>query len=345
MGVTTEEARIDGSSSAQPQGNLLRMSVQSKSILVTGGAGFIGSHLVDRLIREQPERLVVVDNFFLGHLDNLQNALGLRADLEIVRLDASDLAAMQDVVRTHSIDTVFDLAVVPLPTSLVYPSWTIHQNVGIATTFCELARRGEIERLVHVSSSEAYGSARYVPMDEEHPHDAITPYAASKSAADHIIASYVQTFGIDATVIRPFNNIGPRQNPGSYAGIVPIVVRRVLAGLPIEIHGDGEQTRDLVFVRETADYILRVHDSAEARGKVLNVATGVETSMNSLVQRLLAILESPDHPTVHTDPRPGDVRRHSADVTRLTEVVGSHPGVISDEALTETVEWYRKVLA
>ena len=213
------------------------MSVTAKSVLVTGGAGFIGSHLVDRLIKDDPKRLVIVDNFFLGNEDNLANAKAARPDIEIIRLDASDLAAMQDVVVSNDIDTVFDLAVIPLPTSLTYPAWTIQVNVGIATTFCEIVRRGLVGRLVHLSSSEAYGSARYVPMNEDHPHDAITPYAASKSAADHIIDSYVQTFGIDATVIRPFNNIGPRQNPGSYAGIVPIVIGRVLRGEVIDIYG------------------------------------------------------------------------------------------------------------
>lgn len=320
------------------------MSVKSKSVLVTGGAGFIGSHVVDRVIKDNPKKIVVVDNFFLGQADNLAEARAARPDLEVIRLDASDLAAMQDIVITHGIDTVFDLAVVPLPTSLTYPAWTVQTNVGIATTFCEITRRGLIERLLHFSSSEAYGSARYVPMDEGHPHDAITPYAASKSAADHIIESYVQTFGIDATVVRPFNNIGPRQNPGSYAGIVPIIVKKVLAGETIEIYGDGEQTRDLTWVRDTADMAVRIHDSPACRGKVLNVATGRETSVNELVTRLLAILGKPEHPVVHTDPRPGDVRRHAADVTKLSRLLGDQPKVLSDEELTETIEWYIKVL-
>lgn len=318
------------------------MTIKSKSVLVTGGAGFIGSALVDRLIQGDPDKIVVVDNFFLGHLDNLDEALAKRPDLEIIRLDASDLAAMQDVVTNHKIDTVFDLAVVPLPTSLTYPAWTVQTNVGIATTFCEIARRGLIERLIHISSSEAYGSARSVPMSEDHPHDALTPYAASKSAGDHIISSYVKTFAIDATVIRPFNNIGPRQNPGSYAGIVPIVVRRVREGLPIEIYGDGEQTRDFSFVRETADFIMKIHDSPECRGQVLNVATGKETTINEIVQRLLVAMGKPDHPVIHGPERPGDVRRHCADVSRLTSLIGSRPAELSDEDLQECVEWYNR---
>jgi UDP-glucose 4-epimerase len=305
------------------------MTVRGKSVLVTGGAGFIGSHLVDRLIRDDPSSLVVVDNFFLGQAENLGTALAARPDLEVIRLDASDLAAMQDIVTSHAIDTVFDLAVVPLPTSLVYPSWTVATNIGI----------------MHVSSSEAYGSARTVTMSEDHPHDAITPYAASKSAADHIISSYVQTFGIDATVIRPFNNVGPRQNPGSYAGIIPIVVRRVRAGLPIEIHGDGEQTRDFTFVRDTADFIVKIHDSDACRGQVLNVATGRETSINELVRRLLEAMGAPDHPIIHVAERPGDVRRHCADVGRLVGLIGERPADLTDEALAETVAWYDGILA
>ncbi|WP_193611192.1 dTDP-glucose 4,6-dehydratase [Nocardioides lijunqiniae] len=321
------------------------MSVKSKSILVTGGAGFIGSHLVDRIVADDPARVTVVDNFFLGEASNLRNALATDADVEVIRLDAADLPAMQDIVERRGVDTIFDLAVIPLPTSLVYPAWTVQTNVAIALTVSELTRRGLVERLLHVSTSEAYGSARYIPMDEDHPHDAITPYAASKSAADRIIESYVQTFGIDVTVVRPFNNIGPRQNPGSYAGIVPIVVKRVMSGQPIEIFGDGEQTRDLIFVRDTADLMVEIHDAPECRGEVLNVASGVETSVNELVRRLLATMGAEDHPVVHTAPRPGDVRRHLADATKLRKVIGRDIPTLSDDALAETVDWYRGVLA
>ena len=309
-------------------------------MLVSGGAGFIGSHLVDRLIEEEPAKLTVVDNFFLGRERNLDLARTKWPDLDIKRLDAADLAAMQDVAAERDIDVVFDLAVVPLPTSLAYPVWTIQTNVGIATTFCELARRGLIDTLIHCSSSEAYGSARHVPMDEEHPHDAITPYAASKSAADAIVTSYVKTFGIDATIVRPFNNFGPRQNLGSYAGIIPIVIQRVKQGLPIEIHGDGEQTRDFIFVRETAEMLVRAYANPRTRSTVVNVATGIETSVNQLVAALLDVLDAPDHEVVHTPDRAGDVRRHCADVTRARELLCYVPHVLSTEQLRETVGYY-----
>jgi UDP-glucose 4-epimerase len=316
------------------------LSLSGKSVLVSGGAGFIGSHLVDRLIEEEPARITVVDNFFLGREQNLDSARIKRPDLDVKRLDAADLAAMQDVATERKIDVVFDLAVVPLPTSLTYPVWTIQTNVGIATTFCELARRGLIDTLIHCSSSEAYGTARSVPMDEDHPHDAITPYAASKSAADSVITSYVKTFGIEASIVRPFNNFGPRQNPGTYAGIIPIVVRRVKQGLPIEIHGDGEQTRDFIFARETAEMIVRTFANDSTRGKVVNVATGIETSVNQLVASLLEVMDAPGHEVVHTEERPGDVRRHCADVSRARDLLSYEPQPISSDQLRETVDYY-----
>lgn len=316
------------------------MSIRGKSVLVTGGAGFIGSHLVDRILVDEPSRITVVDNFFLGQESNLSAARSVRSDLDVVRLDAADLAAMQDVVSSRGVEVVFDLAVIPLPTSLTFPAWTVTTNVGIVTTFCEITRRGLIDRLVHVSSSEAYGSARYVPMDEDHPHDSITPYAASKSAGDRIIESYVRTFGIDARTVRPFNNFGPRQNPGSYAGIIPIVIRRVLDGEPIEIHGDGDQTRDFIFAPNTADMIVRVAESVECRGRILNIATGHETSINELVARLLKVLGKPAHPVTHGAARPGDVRRHCADITLARNLLHYEPEVMTDEDLAVTVDWY-----
>jgi UDP-glucose 4-epimerase len=320
------------------------MNLSEQTILVTGGAGFIGSHLVDQLIAENPKKIVIVDNFFLGQESNLAASKGLHLDVELLRLDASDLAAVQDVVRRFDVTAVYDLAVVPLPTSLEFPEWTIKTNVGIATTFCEIIRSGLIEKLIHISSSEAYGSARYVPMDEDHPHDAITPYAASKSAADHIINSYVQTFAINATIVRPFNNFGPRQNPGSYAGIIPIVIRNVLGNAPITIFGDGNQTRDFIFVRETAKGIIDISKNDACVGKVLNFATGVETTINDLVAYILNIMGVPDHPVIYSDSRPGDVLRHCADITMVRELLGYAPNGISEESLRETVEWYSEKL-
>lgn len=316
--------------------------LEGKNILVTGGAGFIGSHLIDQLVSVRPAKIVVVDNFFLGTEENLSQARQVYAPLSIYRLDAANLAAMRQVVEAECIDVVFNLAVVPLPTSLHYPLWTIHTNIEIATTFCELARWGAFRTLVHCSSSEAYGSALYSSMAESHPLVPTTPYAASKAAADQIVLSYCQTFGIDAVIVRPFNNFGARQNPGSYAGIIPIVLSRIQNNEPIEIFGDGCQTRDYVFVRYTAEAMIRIYESEATRGHVLNVATGQEISINELVRRLIGVLGVPSYPVVHTDPRPGDVRRHRGDVTLLKQLTGFEPPAISDQDLEETAQWYRR---
>jgi len=316
------------------------MKLQGKSILVTGGAGFIGSHLVDRLICEDPANVVVVDNFFLGREENLVATQAAFSDLRVYRLDAANLAAMRQLVESEKTEVVFDLAVVPLPTSLEYPVWTVETNVSIATTFCELARWGCIDTLVHCSSSEAYGTAQYIPMDEAHPLLASTPYAASKAAADQVVLSYRRTFGVDAVIVRPFNTFGPRQNPGTYAGVIPIVIQRVKHGGPIEIFGDGEQTRDFTFVRDTADAFVRIYEQEATRGKVINVATGHETSVNDLVAKLLRVMGAPDHPIVHASPRPGDVRRHCGDIKLAQKLIGLESIVITHEQLKETVDWY-----
>jgi UDP-glucose 4-epimerase len=154
------------------------------------------------------------------------------------------------------------------------------------------------------------------------------------------VLSYCQTFGIDAAIVRPFNNFGPRQNPGSYAGLIPIVVNRVSRGLPIEIYGDGEQTRDYIFVRYTTEALVRIYAAPATRGKVINVATGREITVNDLVKKLLKALHHADHPVVHTEERPGDVRRHCGDVRLLKELTGFEPQAISDTDLEETMQWY-----
>ncbi len=318
------------------------MKLVNKNVLVTGGAGFIGSHLVDRLIKESPGKLVVVDSFFLGREENLEDARNEYPDLKLYRMDASNLAAMLQLVVSENIDVVFNLAVVPLPTSLDFPTWTIETNIAITTTFCELARRGHIKTLVHCSSSEAYGSALYTPMDEKHPLMPCTPYAASKAACDHILMSYRETYNIDSVITRPFNNYGPRQNQGSYAAVIPIVIRRVINGIPIEIFDDGEQTRDFIYVHDTADAIVRVYEEEKTRGLVINIASGQEFTINNLVSQLTSIMCLPDYPRFHSAARPGEVRRHCGDANLLRELTGFEARSISVESLSETVDWYRK---
>ncbi|MEX1156008.1 MAG: NAD-dependent epimerase/dehydratase family protein [Chloroflexota bacterium] len=320
------------------------LSLMGRRVLVTGGAGFIGSHLVERIARDRPRRLVVVDNLFLGSEANLADARRLDPELKLYAQDAADYDALGAIIAAERVDIVFNLAIVPLPASLVNPRWTVDHNIALTTVPCELQRQGYFETLVHFSSSEAYGSAAYVPMDESHPSMPSTPYAASKVAGDYIVLSYRETYGIDATIVRPFNNFGPRQNAGAYAGIIPIVVGRALRDEPIVIYGDGEQTRDFVFVRDTADAAVRIYEEPATRGRIINVASGRETSVNVLVRELLAALDC-DVPVVHEAARAGDVRRHCGAIELARELIGFAPRTNLREGLAETVAWYRSQLA
>jgi len=262
------------------------MELKGKSLMVTGGAGFIGSHLVDRLIREEPERIVVCSNQFSESRNNLAEAEADFDGLVLHQVDVGDYEAMRKIAEAEGVEVVFNLAVIPLPTSLEKPEWTFEENVRMSASICRLAREGVIGTLVQFSSSEACGSARSCPMDESHPLNPETPYSASKAATDHLALSYARTFGIDVSVVRPFNNYGPRQNWGKYAGIIPLSIKRIMEGELLTLYGDGRQTRDFIFVTDTVEAVVRIAKSEETRGRVVNVATGQEVAMVDLMRMI-----------------------------------------------------------
>lgn len=317
------------------------MKLQGKSVMVTGGAGFIGSHLVDAIIAESPSEVVVVDNLSLGKETNLREAKAAWPRLRFHRQDATDLKAMEQLLRLYKVEVVFALAVIPLPRSLVEPKSTVDENVALASTICELARLGLFETLVHFSSSEIYGSATDQHMSESHPTRPHTPYAASKLAQDHIVLSHHQTFGINATVVLPFNNYGPRQNELAYAGIIPKVMLQMMRGEQVTITGDGKQTRDFIFVKDTVRGALACYEEPNARGRVINLGSGQETSVLELVETM-AQLAGRDFSAIAFGPeRPGDVKRHLADTSLAQEILNFRPAVGLKEGLSETFAWYK----
>ena len=316
-------------------------TVAGKHVVVTGGAGFIGSHLVDLLIEEGVGQLTVIDNLFLGTRANLASAWKKMPDLRFVTIDASDSEAMRNVfTEWETVDIVFDLAVIPLPTSLVRPQFCFDTNVRITSILCELLREGYFSTLVHFSSSEAYGSARTIAMSEQHPLEPLTPYAASKAASDHLVRTYAATFGVDALVVRPFNNYGPRQNDQQYAGIIPTMLRCAFEGREFQMFGDGQQTRDYIYAADTARAVLELYRCEQARGQVVNIGSGQEISMMALKEKIERILRKPI-PTRQCGERPGDVRRHRADITLLQSLIHFEPQVSIDKGLVKTVEFYR----
>lgn len=320
-------------------------TIKGKNVLVTGGAGFIGSHLVDLLISEGVGQLTIVDNFFLGKRANLLEASQQRSDLRILTADASDDHALRAAFsELKDVDVVFDLAVIPLPTSLERPRFCFETNVHITTALCELLREGLFGSLVHFSSSEAYGSAKSISMSEEHPLEPLTPYAASKAASDHLVRTYAATFGVDALVVRPFNNYGPRQNDQQYAGIIPTMLRCAFEGRLFTIFGDGQQTRDYIYVKDTARAVLDLYQCSQARGQVVNIGSGQEISIHDLKLKIEHILGR-EIPTEWREPRPGDVRRHRADITLLQILTDFKAQTSIDDGLVKTVEFYRGYIA
>lgn len=317
------------------------MNLKNKSILVTGGAGFIGSHLVDRLIFENPEKIVVASNFFLGNIDNLSEAKGKFKNLNITRCDVSDYEEIKEIVSENNIDVIFNLAVIPLPTSLVRPEWTIKKNIDITLNVCRLQRENLFKTLIQFSSSEAYGSAKEVPMKESHLLDPETPYAASKAATDDIALSYHHTFGCDTSIIRPFNQYGPRQNARKYAALIPLTIGRMLRDEPVIIYGDGEQTRDFMYVTDTADAAVEIFNNTTSRGKILNVASEKEISVNKVVKSIAQLLNY-KKPFIYKEARAGDVRRHLGSNKMIKELIEWEPKVSFENGIKMTVDWYKK---
>jgi UDP-glucose 4-epimerase len=180
-------------------------------------------------------------------------------------------------------------------------------------------------------------------MDEKHPSYCTTAYAASKAASDQLVFSYCESFGIDASIIRPFNNYGPRQNDGSYAGVVPITIKRVLRGEAPVIYGDGKQTRDYLFVTDTADAAVKAYETKSSRKKALNIASGSETSIETLVH-IIAQQLGYTGDVVYKEERPGDVRRHIANTFLAEDLLGFRPTLDLKEGLKITIDWYKKEL-
>ncbi len=311
------------------------------NVLVTGGAGFIGSHLVDRLVAERPSKIVVVDNLFLGRLENLeaaQSALGDRVRLYV--RDASIPPVIEQIIAEEQIQIVYDLATIPLPASYGQPRWTFENNIGIVMCLLELLRRERFQLYVHCSSSEAYGTAQFVPMTEEHPLNPTTTYGASKAAQDLLIQAYDRMYDLPYFIFRPFNNFGERQNDQAYAGVIPTTIKRILAGEPPIQHGDGAQTRDFIYVKDTVDAVVRLTKAGYRKG-IVNVCRGREVAIKDLLRVIANVMGWTREIVEVPNPRPTDVKRHFADNARLKSILTDFRPTDLEKAIEHVVDWYK----
>ena len=314
-----------------------RPPLLGQGILVTGGAGFIGSHLVDRLLAEGAKEVVVIDNLFLGDEANLETALA-GGRCHFYRDDAEIASSLDYIFSRHSVTTVFNCATKALNYSFLNPANAFSTNVDVVLNLLEAQRRGVFKTLCHFSTSEVYGTAVYEPMDEKHPRAPTTAYAAGKAAADLAVESYVRMFDLDAYIVRPFNNYGPRQNwRGELAGIIPITAARILSGAEPEIHGSGQQRRDFIHVGDTVDAVVKLY-GVMAAGDNINISTDNTCSVEQLMSRICLHFGYRGE-ILRRDARKADVLCHAASNAKIKSLI-EYRLTSFDQGLADTLDWY-----
>jgi len=307
---------------------------------VTGGAGFIGSNLVDALAARETDEIIVADDFSSGKRENVaQHASNPR--VRVAELDIRNKDAVRAIMR--GVDAVYHLAVQCVRVSIRDP-YLVHDVNATGTLHLLTAALDEnIKRFVYCSSSEVYGTATRVPMDEEHPPVPTTPYGASKLAGEVYARSFFLTYGLPVTVVRPFNTYGPREHfEGPYGEVIPKFVVRALNDAPLVIFGDGTQTRDFTEVSDTVRGLCMAGECDALVGDVVNIARGQEVSVATLAQIVLDTLPESKSVIEHQAPRPGDVLRHYADITKARRVLGFEPRSALREGVKRYVDWLRR---
>ncbi|MEA2900153.1 MAG: UDP-glucose 4-epimerase [Actinomycetota bacterium] len=302
-------------------------------VVVTGGAGFLGSHLTEHLVALGADPVVVVDDLSTGSRDNLSTCAGRTQLVEIDVLDP----AVGDIVRNA--DVVFHLAVRNVRASLRHPQENLRVNaMGTVALLHPLV--GTRTRFVYVSSSEVYGIQAGGVFSEDVVPAPTTVYAVGKLAGEHATLAYHRTYGLDTRVIRPFNVFGPRSHfEGDSGEVIPKFILRALAGLPLLIHGEGRQTRDFTFVKDMAGWIVRVALGTEFSNEVVNLGGGTETSIVDLADRVRAVTGR-EITVEHVEPRPGDLPRLKADVTRARSRLTLPPPTSLDAGLESTLRYF-----
>jgi len=313
------------------------MKLSEQRILVTGAAGFIGSHVADRLAVDND--LVLVDDFSIGPRRNLSQLEG-RSNVEVVEADITNREAMLDLFG--NIDVVIHMAISCLRTSLAAPELSHDINAGGTLNVLMASRAHDVGRSLYVSSSEIYGSAQNVPMSESHPVNPTTVYGASKLAGELYALAYWRTYELPVSVVRPFNTYGPRSPyEGARSEVIPRFILQLEAGRAPVIYGDGSQTRDFTYVDDTAAGIILAAECDALVGDVVNVAYGSEASVAHIADALATLVGREDLVSVRAAPRPGDVDRHYADIAKARQLLNFEPKTDLASGLRRTLDWFK----
>jgi UDP-N-acetylglucosamine/UDP-N-acetyl-alpha-D-glucosaminouronate 4-epimerase len=303
--------------------------------LVTGGAGFIGSHLTEELVR-RGHRVRVADSLVTGKRSNLDHISGV----EFREGDLADLTFARDSVA--GCDYVLHQAAIPsVPRSVKDPITSNTANVDATLNVLVAARDAGVKRLVFAASSSAYGDTPTLPKHERMPTGPLSPYALQKVVGEQYLQMFTRLYGLETVSIRYFNVFGPRQDPSSpYSGVISVFATALLENRSPRIYGDGEQTRDFTYVANVVDGVLKACEAPKASGEIINVATGGRISLNQLFYAMREVVGGTLEPT-YSEPRKGDVRDSQADIRKAKELLGYEPIVSFEEGISRTIEWYR----
>jgi nucleoside-diphosphate-sugar epimerase len=304
---------------------------------VTGGAGFIGSHLVEELLR-RGKRVRVVDNFSTGRRENVP------AGVEVVDGDVADRAVARQAVAGCRI-VLHQAAIPSVPRSIQDPLGSHRANVDGTLEILAAAREAGVRRVVFAGSSSVYGNSPALPKREDMPTAPLSPYALQKLVSEQYCRMFTDLYGLETVTTRYFNVFGPRQQPGSpYSGVISLFIEALAERRAPHIHGDGGQTRDFTYVANVVQGVLAAAVAPGASGEVINVALGGRISLLDLIRTLQSILGSTTEPTFGP-PRDGDVRDSQADITKARTLLDFRPTVSLEEGLRRTVEWYQSTVA
>jgi len=309
-----------------------------RDYLVTGGAGFIGSHIAEALVK-RGDRVRVLDNLSTGRLCNLD---GFRDEIELIEADLVDVEAVAKAV--DGVDCIFhEAALASVPHSIEAPLDTNAACVTGTVTLLDEARKAGVRRLVYAASSAAYGDQPTSSKRESDLPSPISPYGAAKLAAEFYCQAFTGTYGFETVAIRYFNVFGPRQDPDSpYSAVIPLFISAMLAGQQPIIYGDGRQSRDFTFVENVVEANLLAADADGVAGQIFNAADGRSIDLLRLIEVLNDLLGTDVQPA-HEAPRPGDVRESQADITKARNMLGYEPKVGFEEGLRRSIDYYREI--
>ncbi|KJJ84363.1 NAD-dependent epimerase/dehydratase [Candidatus Omnitrophus magneticus] len=314
------------------------MAIKCNKALVTGGAGFIGSELVRQIVGKGIN-VTVVDNLINGKQENIE---GLGPLLKFEIEDIRNTPRMEELMS--GVDIVFHLACLGVRHSIHSPKENHEVNASATLSLLETARKAGIKRFVYVSSSEIYGTAKWVPMTEEHPAFPMTVYGASKLAGECYTRAYYKTYNYSTVVVRPFNSYGPRSHhEGDSGEVIPKFLLRCMADMPMILFGDGKQTRDFTYVSDTAKGIFLAGITEGIDGETINIGNGNEISIGSLSEEIKEVLARPKGKIAYEIPRPGDVLRLYADTSKANKLLGFKPEISLNDGLSKLRDWYMRM--